>query len=55
MFYKGLYTQIYVHLYIKKCHDNIKSFRIDDTDISCEDNVSLLGVKETGLQRLSLN
>ena len=28
----------------KKCHDNIKSFRIGDTDISCEDNVSLLGV-----------
>ena len=28
----------------KKCHDNIMSFRIGDTDISCEDNVSLLGV-----------
>ena len=28
----------------KKCHDHIKSFRIGDTDISCEDNVSLLGV-----------
>ena len=28
----------------KKCHDNIKSFRIGDTDISCEANVSLLGV-----------
>ena len=28
----------------KKCHGNIKSFRIGDTDISCEDNVSLLGV-----------
>ena len=26
----------------KKCHDNIKSVRIGDTDISCEDNVSLL-------------
>ena len=25
-----------------KCHDTIKSFRIGDTDISCEDNVSLL-------------
>ena len=28
----------------KKCHDTIKSFRIGDTDIPCEDNVTLLGI-----------
>ena len=28
----------------KKLNDNIKSFRIGDTDITCEKNVSLLGI-----------
>ena len=28
----------------KKCHDTIKSYRIGDTDISGEDNVTLLGI-----------
>ena len=28
----------------KKCHDTIKSFRIGDTDIPCEENVTLLGI-----------
>ena len=28
----------------KKCRDTIKSFRIGDTDIPCEDNVTLLGI-----------
>ena len=28
----------------KKSHDNIKSFTIGDTDITCDDNVTLLGI-----------
>ena len=28
----------------KKTNDNIKSLRIGDTDINCENNVSLLGI-----------
>ena len=28
----------------KKSHDNIKSFTIGDTDITCDDNVALLGI-----------
>ena len=28
----------------KKSHDNIKSFKIGDTDITCDDNVTLLGI-----------
>ena len=28
----------------KKSHDNIKSFTIEDTDFTCDDNVTLLGI-----------
>ena len=28
----------------KKSHDTIKSFTIGDTDITCDDNVTLLGI-----------
>ena len=28
----------------KKSNDNIKSFTIGDTDITCDDNVTLLGI-----------